>query len=81
MGGAAGRRQHPGIDADGQRFLFRKRQNILREYQTSNFADEFIGAEYLANIINVGSDSNMKVPKMPLILTLDFNQENDFSLS
>lgn len=62
----------------GSVFYSASGKNILREYQTSNFADEFIGAEYLANIINVGSDSNMKVPKMPLILTLDFNQENDF---
>lgn len=30
------------------------------------------------NVINIGSDSNLKVPKMPLIMTLDFDYENDF---
>lgn len=52
--------------------------DILREYMTSEFAGTFIPAEYKMNIINVGSDSNLKVPKMPLILTLDFDYENDF---
>lgn len=51
---------------------------ILREYMTSDFAGTFIPAEYKMNIINIGSDSNLKVPKMPLILTLDFDYENDF---
>lgn len=53
-------------------------EKILREYMSSLFADKFIGAEYKMNIINVGSDSNLKVPKMPLIMTLDFDYENDF---
>lgn len=53
-------------------------QSILQEYLTLNFNEEFIGAEYYANIINVGSDSNLKIPKMPLIITLDANKENDF---
>ena len=52
--------------------------DILREYMTQYFNGVFIGAEYLANIINVGSDSNLKVPKMPLIITLDYGVENDF---
>lgn len=51
---------------------------ILKEYITSDFDGAFIPAEYKMNIINVGSDSNLKVPKMPLIMTLDFDYENDF---
>lgn len=51
---------------------------ILKEYITSGFNNEFIPAEYKMNVINVGSDSNLKVPKMPLIMTLDFDYENDF---
>ena len=51
---------------------------LLVEYLTSYFDEEFKSAEYLANIINVGSDSNLKIPKMPLIITLDLNKENDF---
>lgn len=51
---------------------------LLREYLTSTFDGEKISAEYKMNIINVGSDSNLKVPKMPLILTLDFDYDNDF---
>ncbi len=53
-------------------------ENILREYLTSRFGDEFIPAEYKMNVINVNSDSNLKVPKMPLIFTLDFDRDNDF---
>lgn len=53
-------------------------KNILREYLTNMFDGEFIGAEYKSNIINIGSDSNLKIPKMPLIMTLDYGKENDF---
>jgi hypothetical protein len=51
---------------------------VLKEYITSDFNGVFIPAEYKMNVINVGSDSNLKVPKMPLIMTLDFDYENDF---
>lgn len=51
---------------------------VLKEYITSDFDGVFIPAEYKMNVINVGSDSNLKVPKMPLIMTLDFDYENDF---
>lgn len=54
--------------------------DILNEYLTTTFNEEFKGSEYLTNIINIGSDSNLKIPKMPLIITLDFNKENDFYL-
>lgn len=51
---------------------------ILKEYVGSTFDGIFIPAEYKMNVINLNSDSNVKVPKMPLILTLDFDCENDF---
>lgn len=51
---------------------------ILKEYLGSTFDGTYIPSEYLMNVINLGSDSNIKVPKMPLIMTLDFNYENDF---
>lgn len=51
---------------------------ILKEYVGNTFNGEFISAEYKMNIINIGSDSNLKVPKMPLIMTLDFDYDNDF---
>ena len=53
-------------------------QSLLQEYLTAKFADNFVGAEYCANIINVGSDSNLKISKLPLIITLDTGVENDF---
>ncbi len=51
---------------------------ILKEYVSSTFDGNYIPSEYKMNVINVGSDSNIKVPKMPLILTLDYEYENDF---
>lgn len=51
---------------------------LIKEYLSSLFDGEFIGSEYKMNVINVGSDSNLKVPKMPLIMTLDFDKDNDF---
>ena len=51
---------------------------ILREYLDSTFNGEFRGAEYLFNIVNCGSDSNLKIPKYPIILTLDSAYHNDF---
>ena len=51
---------------------------ILKEYVGNTFDGVFIPAEYKMNIINVSSDSNMKVLKMPLIMTLDFDYDNDF---
>jgi len=51
---------------------------ILKEYVSSTFDGVFIPSEYKMNVINLNSDSNIKVLKMPLIITLDFNYENDF---
>ena len=51
---------------------------ILKEYVGSTFDGTFISSEYKMNVLNLNSDSNVKVPKMPLILTLDFDCENDF---
>ena len=51
---------------------------IVKEYTGSDFDGRFIPAEYKTSVINLNSDSNIKIPKMPLILTFDFNYENDF---
>lgn len=51
---------------------------ILKEYVGSTFDGIYIPSEYKMNVINLSSDSNIKVPKMPLILTLDNDCENDF---
>ena len=51
---------------------------ILKEYVSSTFDGVYIPSEYKMNVINLKSDSNIKVPKMPLILTLDYDCENDF---
>ena len=51
---------------------------ILKEYIGSTFDGVYIPSEYKTNVINLNSDSNIKVPKMPLILTLDYDCENDF---
>lgn len=42
---------------------------ILKEYSSNTYNGEFIPCEYKCNIINLGSDSNLKIPKMPIILT------------
>jgi len=52
--------------------------NSLLEYRTDKFAGVFKVSEYKTNLINLGSDSNLKVPKMPLIITLDSDKTNDF---
>ncbi len=51
---------------------------VLKEYLTTSFDGVYITAEYKMNVINLNSDSNLKVPKMPLIMTLDFDYDNDF---
>lgn len=51
---------------------------LLKEYLSASFDGVYIPVEYKMNVINIGSDSNLKVPKMPLIMTLDFDYENDF---
>lgn len=51
---------------------------ILKEYVGNTFNGVFIPAEYKMNIINARSDSNIKAAKMPLIMTLDFDYDNDF---
>lgn len=51
---------------------------ILKEYVGSTFDGMPIEAEYKMNVFNLNSDSNIKVLKMPLVLTLDFDYENDF---
>lgn len=52
--------------------------NILKEYVGNTFNGTYIPSQYKMNVINLSSDSNVKIPKMPLILTLDFAYENDF---
>ncbi len=54
------------------------KDKILLEYAGRNFDGEFIPARYEMNIINMGSDSNLKVPKMPIVLTMDSNYANNF---
>ena len=51
---------------------------ILLEYTSRDFDGEFIPARYEMNIINMGSDSNLKVPKMPIVLTMDSSYANNF---
>lgn len=51
---------------------------LLKEYLSSTFNGTYIPSEYKTTLINLGSDSNIKVPKMPLILTLDWAYDNDF---
>ena len=51
---------------------------IYREYLSNTFNGEFRPCEYLMNIINVGSDSNLKIPKLPIIFTFDSKYMNNF---
>lgn len=51
---------------------------ILKENLSSSFDGVYIPSEYKTALINLGSDSNLKVPKMPLIITLDWQYDNDF---
>ena len=51
---------------------------MYREYLGNSFNGEFRPAEYLMNIINVGSDSNLKIPKLPIIFTFDSKYANNF---
>lgn len=50
----------------------------MKEYIGNTFDGAYIAAEYKMNIINISSDSNLKILKMPLIITLDFDYDNDF---
>lgn len=51
---------------------------VLKEYVGTTFDGTFIPSEYKMNVINLRSDSNIKIPKMPMILTFDYNSENNF---
>ena len=51
---------------------------IYKQYAGETFGGEFKQADYTCSIINLGSDSNLKIPKMPLILTLDGAYNNRF---
>lgn len=51
---------------------------VYKEYLGNTFNGEFIPCEYLMNIINVGSDSNLKIPKLPIIFTFDSKYLNNF---
>ena len=51
---------------------------ILKEYVGPDFDGVFVPSEYKMNVLNLNSDSNIKIPKMPIIMTLDFDCENDF---
>lgn len=54
------------------------RSKIYKEYLGNTFDGEFRPCEYLMNIINVGSDSNLKIPKLPIIFTFDSKYTNNF---
>lgn len=59
--------------------LYSASQNkILKEYLSSAFDGVYIPSEYKTTLINLGSDSNIKAPKMPLVMTLDWIYDNDF---
>lgn len=51
---------------------------ILKEYTSMNFDGTFHPAQYLMHVINLHSDSNIKILKMPIVITLDFEYDNDF---
>lgn len=50
---------------------------ILKEYSGNTYNEEFIPCEYKCNIINLSSDSNLKIPKMPIIITFDNEYTNN----
>lgn len=51
---------------------------VLKECTGTSFDGVYIPSEYKMNIINLRSDSNIKILKMPLVLTFDFDSENNF---
>lgn len=52
--------------------------SIYEEYKSRQFSGSFRPAEYKMNIINLGSDTNLKIPKMPLTFTFDSSYNNNF---
>ncbi len=53
---------------------------ILEEYSGYTYNGQFQSSEYLSQVINLKSDTNLKIPKMPLILTLDDSCTNNFMI-
>lgn len=53
---------------------------LYRENIGDTADGEFYQSMYACHTINLGSDSNTKIPKMPLILTLDDQYSNNFTI-
>lgn len=54
--------------------------SIYRENMTETSDGEFFQSVYACHTVNLGSDSNLKIPTMPLVLTLDDRYSNNFSI-
>ncbi len=54
--------------------------SIVKERSGDSVLGDFVESSYTCHPIDLGSDSNLKVPKMPLILTFDDSASNNFSL-
>ena len=52
--------------------------NIYIENVGKDFSGSFYPSEYTTTIINLGTNTNLKKQKTPLLLTLDTNYTNDF---
>lgn len=52
--------------------------NIYREYINDTFNGEFYDCCYETTMVNLGTNTNMKKQKTPLLITLDTNYTNDF---
>lgn len=50
---------------------------ILKEYSGNTYNGDFVPSEYKCNIINLNSDSNLKIPKLPIIITFDNEYTNN----
>ncbi|MDR2902193.1 MAG: hypothetical protein LBU87_03705 [Lactobacillales bacterium] len=53
---------------------------LVKEDSGDTVLGEFYPCEYTCHTIDLGSDSNLKIPKMPLIFTFDTHYSNNFSL-
>lgn len=53
---------------------------LYQEYTGNTYCGIFRPSEYVCNTINLGSDSNLKIPKLPMILTFDDSYTNNFTI-
>lgn len=51
---------------------------ILAEKMSETFSGTYYGAEYTTSIINMGSNTNLKKQKTPILLVLNENEINNF---